>query len=87
VNEPAEVQAMRELMDGYFKVANAKDSAALKAVLTDKTILFEPHLKPLVGKDAIEKTHQALLDHFDIDAKRPAVGVRVAGDPAVAYGA
>jgi uncharacterized protein (TIGR02246 family) len=86
VNDPADVRAIRELMDGYFKAASAKDSAALDAVLTDKTILFEPHMAPLVGKDAIGKMHQAFLDNFDTDAQGPAAAVRVAGDLAVAYG-
>ena len=86
VNDPADVQAIRALMDGYFKAANAKDSAALEAVLADKTILFEPHMKPLAGRDAIGKMHQAFLDNFDTDAKGPAIDVRVAGDLAVAYG-
>ena len=86
VNDPADVQAIRALMDGYFKAANAKDSAALQAVLTDKTILLEPHMAPLVGKDAIGKMHQAFVDNFDTDAKGPAIDVRVTGDLAVAYG-
>jgi uncharacterized protein (TIGR02246 family) len=73
-------------MDGYFKAANAKDSAALQAVLTDKTILIEPHMAPLVGRDAIGKMHQAFVDNFDTDAKGPAIDVRVTGDLAVAYG-
>ena len=86
VNDPADVQAIRELMDGYFKAAGAKDSAALDAVLTDKTILLEPHMAPLVGTEAIGKMHQAFLANFDTDAKGPAVDVRVVGDLAVAYG-
>ena len=87
VNDPADVEAIRQLMDGYFKAANAKDSAALDAVLTDRTILLEPHMKALVGKGAIGKMHQAFLAGFDMDAKGPATEVRVAGDLAVAYGA
>ena len=86
VNNPADVEGIKQLMDGYFKAANAKDSAALDAVLTDRTLLLEPHLKALVGRDAIGKMHQAFLDNFDTDAKGPATEVRVAGDLAVAYG-
>jgi uncharacterized protein (TIGR02246 family) len=87
VNDPADVEAIKQLMDGYFKAATAKDPAGLEAVLTDKTILLEPHMKPLVGKDAIGKLHTAFLASFDTDAKGPATAVRVAGDLAVAYGA
>jgi uncharacterized protein (TIGR02246 family) len=86
VNDPADVQAIRDLMDGYFKAAYAKDSAALQAVLTENTVLLEPHMAPLVGKDAIGKMHEAFLAGFDVDAKGPAIDVRVAGDLAVAYG-
>jgi uncharacterized protein (TIGR02246 family) len=87
VNDPADVEAIKQLMDGYFKAASAKDSAALDAVLTDKTLLLEPHMKALAGRDAIGKMHRAFLDNFDMDAKGPATAVRVAGDLAVAYGA
>jgi len=86
VNDPADVQAISELMDGYFEAAMAKDSSALDAVLTDRTILLQPHMKPLVGKDAIGRMHQAFLAAFDTNAKGPATEVRVAGDLAVAYG-
>lgn len=86
VNDPADIEAIRQLMDGYFKAASAKDASALDAVLTDETILLEPHMKPLVGRDAIGKMHEAFLAAFDIDASGPAVDVRVAGDLAVAYG-
>jgi ketosteroid isomerase-like protein len=55
-------------------------------VLTDRTILLEPDMKPLVGKEAIGKMHQAFLAAFDIDAKGPATDVRVAGGLAVPYG-
>ena len=58
VNDPADVQAIKDLMDGYFKAASAKDSAALDAVLTDRTILLEPHTAALVGKDAFDKMHR-----------------------------
>jgi uncharacterized protein (TIGR02246 family) len=86
VDDPGDIEAIRQLMDGYFKAASAKDSAALDAVLTDKTLLLEPHMKPLVGKEAIGKMHQAFLAAFDIEAKGPATEVRVAGDLAVTYG-
>ena len=52
-NDPADVRAIKDLMDGYFKAASAKDPAGLDAVLTDTTLLLEPHMAPLVGKDAI----------------------------------
>jgi uncharacterized protein (TIGR02246 family) len=86
VDDPADVQAIKQLMGGYFKAASTKDPAALQAVLTDKTILIEPHMAPLVGKEAIGKMHQAFLDSFDTVAQGPVLDVRVRGDLAVAYG-
>jgi uncharacterized protein (TIGR02246 family) len=86
VNDPADVQAITQLMEGYFKSASAKDPAALQAVLSDQTILFEPNMAPLAGKDAIGKMHESFMGQFGIDAKGPVAGVRVAGDLAVAYG-
>ena len=86
VNDAADVQAIKTLMDGYFKAASAKDLAALQAVMTDQTILIEPHMSPLVGKEAIGKLDQAFLGAFDASAKGPAIDVRVSGDLAVAYG-
>jgi uncharacterized protein (TIGR02246 family) len=86
VNDPADVQAIKQLMDGYFKASTSGDAAAVQAVITDKTILLEPHMAPLVGREAIGKLHQTFLDQFAMDAKGPAVDVRVVGDLAVAYG-
>jgi uncharacterized protein (TIGR02246 family) len=86
VNDSADVQAIEDLMEGYFKAAYAKDSAALQGVLTDQTVLLEPHMAPLVGKEAIGRMHEAFLAGFDVDAKGPALDVRVTGDVAVAYG-
>ena len=86
VNDPADVQAITRLMDGYFQSASAKNPAALQAVLSDTTILFEPHMAPLAGKEAIGQMHETFMSQFGIDAKGPVADVRVAGDLAVAYG-
>lgn len=86
VNDPADVKAVTELMEGYFRSASAKDPAALQAVLTDKTILFEPHMAPLVGAEAIGTMHDAFMSQYGIDAKGPVADVRVVGDLAIAHG-
>ena len=83
VNDPADVQAVTQTMEDYFKASSINDTAASVAMTTDKTILFEPHMAPLVGKEAIGKLHQAFLDQFAIDAKGPVTGVRVFGDAAI----
>jgi hypothetical protein len=58
VNDPADVPAIKDPMNGYFKAASAKDPAGLDAVLTDKTLLVGPHTAALVGKDAIGQMHR-----------------------------
>ena len=86
VDDPADVQAITRLMQGYFQAANIKDTAALQALLTDETILFEPHMAPLAGKEAIGKMHEAFLGSFSTNATATVGSVRVAGDLAVAHG-
>jgi uncharacterized protein (TIGR02246 family) len=86
VDDPADVKTITQLMEGYFQAASANDPAALHAVLTDQTVLFEPHMTPLAGQDAIGKMHEAFMSDFGIDAKGPVAGVRVVGDLAVAHG-
>jgi len=83
VNDPADVQAVTQTMEDYFKASSINDTAASVAMTTDRTILFEPHMTPLVGKEAIGKLHQAFLDQFAIDAKGPVTGVRVFSDAAI----
>jgi len=73
-------------MEGYFQAANINDTAAIQALLTDETLLFEPHMAPLAGKEAIGKMHDAFLANFSTSAKATVGGVRVAGDLAVAHG-
>ena len=86
VNDPADVRAVGALMEGYFMAAMSRDAAALEALLTDKTVLLEPNAPPLVGKEAISRMHDAFFSAYQADAKGKALGVRVAGDLAVAYG-
>jgi uncharacterized protein (TIGR02246 family) len=86
VDNPADVKAVTQVMEGYFQSASANDPAAVQAVLTDRTILFEPHMTPLVGKDSISRMHEAFMSQFGIDAKGPVGDVRVVGDLAIAHG-
>ena len=74
VNDPADVKAITQLMDGYFQSAGANDPAALQAVLTSKTTLFEPHMAPLAGKDAIGDDARGASSPVRTDAKGPVAG-------------
>ena len=86
VNDPGDVRAVGALMEGYFTAAMSSDAAALDALLTDTTVLLEPNAPPLSGKDAISRMHDAFFSAYRADATGRALGVRVAGDLAVAYG-
>ena len=44
VNDPADVQAVKQTMEAYTKGIVAKDAPASVAMMTDKTAYFEPHL-------------------------------------------
>ena len=86
VNDAADVQAITTLVSDYAKAVNAKDVAASVAGMTDQARYFEPHMRPLVGKAAIEAFHRALFGQFDAEFSAPVVEVRVTGGLGVAQG-
>ena len=51
-NDPADVQAIKQLMSDCLKAISAGGAAAVVAAMTDKTAWLEPHTAPLVGRDA-----------------------------------
>jgi len=86
VNDPADVQAIRQLADDYVKAVNARDATAVVAAMTDKTGFSDPHMPAFVGKDAIAGFHQALFDQFESELRAPVGDVRVVGNLGVARG-
>jgi len=55
-------------------------------MLTDKTAYYEPHMPAFVGKDAVEKFHQAFFGQFNAEMNAPVADVRVVGDLGVVRG-
>jgi hypothetical protein len=50
VNDPADVQAVKQTMEAYTEAILAKDAQASVAVMTDKTAYFEPHMPAQVQR-------------------------------------
>ncbi len=86
VNDPADVQAIRQSCDDYAKAFNAKDAKAAAAYATDKTLYSDLNVAPIVGTEAISKLHQVYFERFDIQFNMPVADVQVSGDLGVARG-
>ena len=86
VNDPADVQAVKQTMEAYTKGIVAKDAPASVAMMTDKTAYFEPHMPAMTGKDAVAKFHQMLFDQFDVEMTTVVAGVQVEGNLAIMHG-
>jgi ketosteroid isomerase-like protein len=86
VNDPADVQAVKQTMEAYTKGIVAKDAPASVAMMTDKTAYFEPHMPAMTGKDAVAKFHQMLFDQFDVEMTTIVTDVQVEGNLATMHG-
>ena len=86
VNDPADVQAVKQTMEAYTKGIVAKDAPASVAMLTDKTAYFEPHIPAMTGKDAVAKFHQMLFDNFDVEMTQVVTDLQVEGNLATMHG-
>lgn len=86
VNDPADVQAVKQTMEAYTKGIVAKDAPASVAMMTDKTAYFEPHMPAMTGKDAVAKFHQMLFDQFDVEMTTVVTDVQVEGNLAIMHG-
>jgi ketosteroid isomerase-like protein len=86
VNDPADVQAVKQTMEAYTKGIVAKDAPASVAMMTDKTAYFEPHISAITGKDAVAKFHQMIFDTFDVEMTPVVTDVQVDGNLATMRG-
>ena len=86
VNDPADVQAVKQTVEAYAKAVNAQDPEAEVAMMTDKTIYADNHFPVAVGKAAIKAMASAGFSVFKFEFQAPVDDVRVAGDTAVARG-
>ncbi len=86
VNDPADVQAVKQTMEAYTNGIVAKDAPASVAMMTDKTAYFEPHIPAITGKDAVAKFHQMIFDNFDVEMTPVVTDVQVDGNLATMRG-
>jgi ketosteroid isomerase-like protein len=86
VNDPADIQAVKQTVEAYAKAMNAGDTEGAVAMLTDKTIWADSHVPVAVGKAAVQAMTAAQNNLFKTEFQAPVDDVRVAGDLATARG-
>jgi len=86
INDPADVQAIKQSMEDFAKAVNASDADGVASFMTDKTIFADNHESAMVGGEAIRQSHQAYFSQMKPNLRTPVEDVRVMGDLAVARG-
>src|SRR5512139_2627408 len=86
VNDPADVQAVKQSVEAFAKAMNAGDAEGLVAMMTDKTIYADNHFPVAVGKAAVQPMYTAQFSLFNAEFQAPVDEVRVVGDTAVSRG-
>ena len=86
VNNPADIQAVKQSVEAFAKAMNAGDAEGLVAMMTDKTIYADNHFPVAVGKAAVQPMYLAQFSMVNVEFQAPVDEVRVAGDMAVAKG-
>jgi ketosteroid isomerase-like protein len=86
VNDPADVQAVKQTMEAYTKAILAKDVPASVAMMTDTTAYFEPHMPAMTGKDSVAKFHQMIFGNFTIEMAPVVADVQIQGNLATMHG-
>jgi len=86
VNDPADVQAVKQTMEAYTKAIVAKDAPASVAMMTDKMAFFEPHISAITGKDAVVKFLTMVFEQFDVEMIPVVTDVQVEGNLAIMHG-
>jgi len=86
VNDPADVQAVKQTVESFAKAWNTGDADGSVAMMTDKTIYADNHFPVAVGKAAVKAMSEAQKGVFKPDFQVPVDEVRVAGDTAMARG-
>jgi len=86
VNDPADVQAVKQTMEAYAKGILAADAPASVAMMTDKTAYFEPHFPAMTGKDAVVKFLKMAFEQFDVEMTPVVTDVQVDGNLATMHG-
>jgi uncharacterized protein (TIGR02246 family) len=86
VNDPADIQAVKQTVETFAKAMNAGDAEGLVSMMTDKTIYADNHFPVAVGKAAVQPMYTAQFSMFKTEFQIAVDEVRVPGDIAVARG-
>lgn len=87
VNNPADVQAIKDTQPAFDKAWNAGNAEALASgFYTADAIVMDPNQPALVGKDAIRASLQKYFDQYSEEGRDVAEDVRISGDLAIARG-
>ena len=86
VNDPADVEAVKQTVEAFAKAMNAGDAEGLVAMMTDKTVYADNHFPVAVGKAAVQPMYAAQFSMFNAEFQAPVDEVRVVGDTAVSRG-
>ncbi|MBZ5495771.1 MAG: SgcJ/EcaC family oxidoreductase [Acidobacteriia bacterium] len=87
VNDPADIQAIKDTGSAWDKAYNAGNTEALASgYYTDDAVTMDPYQPPNVGKEAIRSALQKAFDQFSDEGRSVVEDVRVSGDLAVARG-
>ena len=87
VNDPADVQAIKDTGSAWDKAWNAGNTEALASgYYTADAVTMDPYQPAVAGKDAIRASLQKYFDQHAEEGRSVVEDVRVSGDLAVARG-
>jgi uncharacterized protein (TIGR02246 family) len=87
VNDPADVQAIKDTGSAWDKAYNAANAEALASgYYTADAVRMEPYQAAIGGKDAIRTSLQKYFDQYADEGRTAVEDVRVSGDLAIARG-
>jgi uncharacterized protein (TIGR02246 family) len=78
--------AIRAKASEYDQASNAEDIEAVMALYLDDAVRMNPNMPAVVGREAIRDYYLTSWAEADGDVTNEAVGVRVSGDLATAWG-
>ncbi len=86
VNDPADVQAIKDISAAWDKAWTAGNAETLASFYTADAIVMDPNKPASVGKDAMRASYEKYFDQFSDENSGVVEDVRVSGDLAVVRG-
>lgn len=86
VNDPADVQAIKDASVAWDKAWNAGDADALASLYTADAVAMAPNQTSEAGRDAMRASSRKYFEQFSDENRSAVEDVRISGDLAVARG-